>query len=185
MRVIGGRFGGRTLSPVPGLGTRPTADRVRESLFNVLAPRIVDSCVLDLFSGTGALGIEAFSRGAARAVLVEHDAKALRTIGRNLQALDLTSSIQVLSLPVAGALPWLRRHGQRFDLVFMDPPYGRGLVPSTLALLAHQQLLTADGMVAVEHERHEPPPPELGWRTVRQLVFGATCVTLLREEVTV
>ncbi|MFO0568489.1 MAG: 16S rRNA (guanine(966)-N(2))-methyltransferase RsmD [Polyangiaceae bacterium] len=121
MRVTGGRLGGRTLRAPRGDRTRPTTDRVRESLFQILGD-LDGRVVLDLFAGTGALGIEALSRGAARATLVEQDRSALAALRENLEALDLGARARVLALPVERALARVAALGP-YDLVLLDPPW--------------------------------------------------------------
>ena len=123
MRIIAGALKGRVLAPVQGR-TRPTAARVREAIFNILGAAVAEARVLDLFAGTGALGIEALSRGAAAAVFVEDHPEALKGLRRNLETLGLVERSQVLPLPVAAALRKLAARGEPFDLVFLDPPYG-------------------------------------------------------------
>ena len=118
MRIIAGEFRSRRLKTLPGLDTRPTPDRLRESLFNILAPRIEGVTFLDAYAGTGAVGIEALSRGAARAIFIERSKAAAEIIRENLRALNLTNRAEVLQGRVAQYLP--QRHA---DIVFLDPPY--------------------------------------------------------------
>jgi 16S rRNA (guanine966-N2)-methyltransferase len=118
MRIIAGEFRSRRLKTLPGLDTRPTPDRLRESLFNILAPRIEGLTFLDAYAGTGAVGIEALSRGAARAIFIERSKAATEIIRENLRALNLTNRAEVLPGRVAQYLPH-----RRADIVFLDPPY--------------------------------------------------------------
>src|SRR5580658_1546191 len=119
MRVIGGEFRSRVLKSVPGLDTRPTPDRLREALFSILAPRIEGAVFADLYAGTGAVGIEALSRGASRAIFIEESRAAVRVIHDNLASLQLTSRAQVRLTRVRAAVPKLEA-----AIVFLDPPYG-------------------------------------------------------------
>ena len=135
LRIIAGAFKGRILAPVQGR-TRPTAAKVREAIFNILGAAVAEARVLDLFAGTGALGIEALSRGAAAAVFVEDQPEALKGLRRNLETLGLADRSQVLPLPVAAALRQLAARGAPFGLVFLDPPYGGGVAAATLSALA-------------------------------------------------
>lgn len=121
MRVIGGRLRSRKLKPVPGLHTRPTPDRLREALFNVLTPRIEGSVFLDAYAGTGAVGIEALSRGAAKAILIERSTAALAILRDNLRTLDLTEKAVVLRGNAAALLS-----ASPCDIAFLDPPYDEG-----------------------------------------------------------
>lgn len=158
MRVIGGTARGRRLEAVPGRATRPTSDRVRETLFNILGPRVVEARVLDLFAGTGALAIEALSRGAAHAVLVEAARRAAEVARRNLERCGFQDRAELLIQRDRQALPWLARRGDRFDLVFLDPPYQRGLGQAALETLARLGLVPPGGLVVWERARGEEEP---------------------------
>lgn len=161
MRIIAGELKGRILAPVKGR-TRPTAAKVREAIFNILGPAVREATVLDLFAGTGALGIEALSRGAKRVVFVEHHPEALKGLGRNLEALGLRDRGRVLPLAVAAALRALAAQGEQFDLVFLDPPYGAGTAATTLGALAASSLLLPEVRVVAEHSRRETLPEAIG-----------------------
>ena len=154
MRIIGGRLKGRRLARVKGQ-IRPTADRVREAIFNILGPDVNDTQVLDLFAGTGALGIEALSRGARNAVFVENHPSALQVLQRNLAQCGLTEVCRVLPLPASKALTRLAASGERFSLIFLDPPYGYGIPDTLLPVLAQKNLLAPNGRIIVEHSRLE------------------------------
>jgi 16S rRNA (guanine966-N2)-methyltransferase len=147
LRVIAGELGGRRLRVPSGSRTRPTADRVRESLFSILGPPPLHAAALDLYAGSGALGIEALSRGVDRAVFVEQDLLASRILATNLQALQLGHRAQVLSRPVRAALPQVTAHGP-FHWVFADPPYASDELPALLTLLG--PLLSPDGVFVFE-----------------------------------
>lgn len=171
MRVIAGTYRGRRLFAPRGHATRPTADRVREALFSILFD-VSGWRVLDLFCGTGAVGIEALSRGAVHATFVERGKAALDLLRRNLGALGIDENeATVLTLPVDRALAHLSREGQRFDLVFADPPYDEAetLLPPILARVS--ELLSDQGKVVLElRSRHAPPTPgpELSLDDVRR-----------------
>lgn len=154
MRIIGGRLKGRRLTGVKGQ-IRPTADRVREAIFNILGPDVNDSLVLDLFAGTGALGIEALSRGARNAVFVEKHTSALQVLRRNLAQCGLNEVSRVLPFSTEKALPRLAAAGEFFSLIFLDPPYGHGLAAANLLSLAKINLLAPGGQIVVEHSRLE------------------------------
>jgi 16S rRNA (guanine966-N2)-methyltransferase len=160
MRIIAGALRGRVLAPVKGR-TRPTAARVREAIFNILGV-VPEAQVLDLFAGTGALGIEALSRGAGQAVFVEDHPGALKALRRNLETLGLQDCSRVLPLPVAAALRQLAARGERFGLVFLDPPYGGGAAAATLEALAGSSLLLPEVWVVAEHSRRETLPESIG-----------------------
>lgn len=161
MRVTGGLLGGRVLRAPAGTNTRPTADRVRQALFNILGPRCEGAQVLDLYAGSGALGIEALSRGAAHAVFVESDRRACQVLEKNLLELALPARAAVLCQPVPAAFSRLRG---AFELIFADPPYASADLPELLAALGRPgcALLAARALVVVEHgtARRDPVPPE-------------------------
>jgi 16S rRNA (guanine966-N2)-methyltransferase len=155
MRIVGGRFRGRTLAAPGDTRTRPTSDRVREAVFNILAHGIADfeldgARVLDLFAGTGALGLEALSRGAAFCLFVEEDAEARALIRRNVEALGLAGVTKIFRRDATSLGPAERQGG--FTLLFLDPPYGEGLAGRALASAAEGGWVTA-GAVAVIEER--------------------------------
>jgi 16S rRNA (guanine966-N2)-methyltransferase len=144
MRVIGGEFRSRVLKSVPGLDVRPTPDKLRESLFSIIAPQIEGRIFADLFAGSGAVGIEALSRGAARAIFVETNRAAIQAIRANLKALGLEARSSVLQLRATQALP-----GLRADIVFLDPPYPmESEYPKTLDLLGAKP----PELVMVQHD---------------------------------
>ena len=177
MRVTGGELRGRRLR-VPAGGVRPTADRVRESLFMVLAPQLPGARVLDLFAGSGALGIEALSRGAARCVFIEASAGAAAVLGANLEALGLRARSVVGVGPAGRWMAGLARRGEAFDLVLLDPPYRAAGVAFLLGDLVRRRLLAAGGLIAWEHDRRAAePPPEV--EPVGERRYGDTVVTLL------
>jgi len=160
MRVIAGTLRRRTLEAPPGMATRPTSDRLRETLFNVLAPRIQGARFLDLYAGSGAVGIEAASRGAERVVLVERAATALKVLCANLENLGLRGGVRVEALSVAAFLKKVRPEsaGFVFDIVFMDPPYeADNEYALALSLLGGEasRLLSQDAVVIAEHRRRE------------------------------
>ncbi len=174
LRVVGGIYRSRHLHAPPGRDTRPTSDRVREALFSMLGP--VDGCrVLDLFAGSGALGIEALSRGAAGAVFVDEDPRAAAVIGRNLDALSIEASVErrearayLAAAPTAGHPP--------FDLVFVDPPYSsaRSLAGPLGELLP--PVLAANARIVTESDKREPL--ELDLPLVRERVYGDTRIAI-------
>jgi 16S rRNA (guanine966-N2)-methyltransferase len=158
MRIIAGRLRRRTLEAPAGLSTRPTSDRLRETLFNVLAPRIEGARFLDLYAGSGAVGIEALSRGAAHAAFVERAAAALKVLRTNLEMLGLTTGFHVHSGSVASYLKKAPADAAGFGVVFLDPPYDAAEeYATTLGLLggAAHGLLAEGAVVIAEHRRKE------------------------------
>lgn len=182
MRVIAGEKSGHVLRAPRGERSRPTADRVKESIFAILMPVLPGAVVLDLFAGSGGLSIEALSRGAERAVLVEKDPQAITCIRENLNRTALERSAKLMFMSVDRALRLLHRQEEVFDLVLMDPPYDRGYVRSTLKAVGAGALIRSDGMVVIEHSRKEEIPrcmTNFAW--ARQEDYGDTRVTFLRR----
>jgi 16S rRNA (guanine966-N2)-methyltransferase len=174
MRIVAGsRKGARIFAP-KGLATRPTGDRVREAAFNLIGP-VDGAAVLDLFAGSGAMGLEALSRGAASATFVEGDRDACRTISRNLEKLRLTGA-RVVQQDV---VHYLRRERRAYDLILIDPPYE--VVESVLVPLATHvpRLLAADGLVVFETAARTEPELPLTLRTSRR--YGAARLTLFEQ----
>lgn len=164
VRIIAGTAKGRRLEDFTGRGIRPTPDRVREALFSALFSRVgsFDGYrVLDLFAGTGALGLEALSRGAAAAVLVDQGAQSARLLRANIQHCGFSQRAEVITGDVLTWVPRLLSRGP-FDLVFLDPPYGRELVPATLERLTAPGLLGPEALVCAEAERQDPIPDQVG-----------------------
>jgi 16S rRNA (guanine966-N2)-methyltransferase len=180
MRVIAGQLGGRRLKAPRGRVTRPTSDRVREALFAMLAD--VDGAdVLDLFAGTGALGIEALSRGAESAVFVERDASVARVLASNLEVLGIAAATaQVRRADALEALRSARSRKETYDLIFIDPPYDKSHEwgPELSALLP--SLLEPDARVVVESDRRAPLQLEVPLE--RQRRYGDTSITIHRHQ---
>ena len=166
LRIIGGRHRGRRLRFPAGVEIRPTPDRVRETLFNWLQPRIVDARVLDLFAGSGALGLEALSRGAARVSFVEKDRRAAAAIESLAQEWQEGGA----DVTCADALAWLGQAAGAapFDIVFLDPPFDSALLSAAAAALVSGKLLAPDARVYVEHRAQDPLPGlPAGWLNIR------------------
>jgi len=178
LRVIGGSLGGRRLEGPPRTGVRPTTDRVREALFEVLGDLVEGARVLDLYAGTGAIGIEALSRGAASCDFVESDPKAQAVIRENLTRTALLDVSKVYPVPVARALTRLQGP---YDLVVADPPYEYDRAESELAQVITSGLLADDGTLVVEHSQRKPWPQTLGGRAqLASRRYGDTRVTFYR-----
>lgn len=179
MRIISGTARGRKLRQFKGRQIRPTADRVREALFSSLHSRLGSfDClhVLDLYAGTGALSLEALSRGAASAVLVDQGGPSAEIIADNIRACGMQDRARFFKTPVASFLAKLPAYGP-FDLVFLDPPYNQGLVAPTLLGIVDHRLLSDDGIVCVETSRDEEVPCELaGLTLISQRTYGSTNV---------
>lgn len=181
MRIVAGTHRGRPLLGPRGPGLRPTADRVRESLFNLLGQFFDGGEVLDLYAGTGALAFEALSRGASGAVLVDQGTEAAKLIAANARALQLEDAIELLRMPVARALQRLSADGRRFALVFADPPYAVEAVADVVRGVGEGALLAEGGTLVVEHGKRESGPEVLaGLRLMEARRFGDTVVSLYR-----
>jgi len=183
MRIIAGEWRRRPLIAPPGRATRPTADRVRETLFSMLASRLgsfEDLRVADLFAGSGAAGIEALSRGAATAVFVERDAGAARVIAENLRRTGLAGP--AARVERADVVAWLTRARMRADLAIVDPPYrATDLLARTLEALGSGRLLAPGAMVVAKHFWRDRPPDRIGMLAVeRERRFGETALTFYR-----
>ena len=181
MRILAGALKGRRLVTPRGDTTRPTADQVRIALMDTLMPRLDGARVLDLFAGAGGVGLEALSRGAAHATFVERDAQAITALRENVTALDVAALVSVRRGDVLRELPGLLAGGERFDIVFLDPPYDGGLVETTLEMLGGGGLMLPDALVIAQHFTKRAPAPIVGrlgsFRTRR---FGETTLTFYR-----
>lgn len=155
MRIISGNLKGRKLASFKGQYIRPTSDMVREAIFDILIVGWKGKEVLDLFAGTGGLGIETLSRGARRVVFVENHPQALLVLEKNIKALNLTGNCEVVRLRVEEGIKFIKRRVWKFDVAFIDPPYGKGLADSTLRLIAGSNILKENGVVVVEHHNKE------------------------------
>lgn len=171
--MIAGKYRSRKLEAPPGTATRPTSDRLRETLFNVLAPKLGDCVFLDLYAGSGAVGIEALSRDARQVYFVESDRKAARAIRDNLKSLDIEDGTELQEREVIQALRLLDSQAVRCDVVFLDPPYGsHGAYEQVLGFLSQSQMLHAGSIVVAEHDKHFDPGDAVGalqrYRTLKQ-----------------
>ena len=149
MRIIGGALRGRRLVDWEESGIRPVRDFVRSALFNIVPDFVPDAVCLDLYAGTGSLGLEALSRGAKKCLFVDHACKACAIVRQNAEAFDLLDECEVFEGDVVAAIDRFGRRGRRFDLVFIDPPYGLGLVAPTLEALGDGRAFTDDPVVVV------------------------------------
>ena len=156
MRVITGQYKGRRLKTLEGLHVRPTSDRLRETLFNILAPRIVGARFLDLCAGSGAVGIEALSRGAAEVTFIENNRRAAQLISENLQHCRIEDGVRIINRDALSALKYLAEQQLHYDLIYLDPPYDSQLYSPILWLLAKHSLVANEGTVIVEHRRQLP-----------------------------
>lgn len=186
MRIIGGEFKGRKLRALKGRRVRPTSEKVREALFDILGESVRESLVLDLFAGTGALGLEALSRGAAGAVFVESYRPAAGAVRANIEALALRERAEVMVLTYLAALARLNGEGRKFDIIVADPPYrfpeGRKS-RNILSAVGKFDTLLPQGIFVLEHSTNlEPVIPSSGWRQVQHKRYGQTCLSFFVRE---
>lgn len=184
MRVIAGKYRSRRLAAPPGMATRPTSDRLRETLFNVVASRVPDSVWLDLFAGSGAVGIEALSRGARSATFVESSSAAAKIIRKNLQSLEIEEGFEVIEREAATALRMLDAQAVNFDFCFLDPPYRKmSDYEQILGFLSQSRLLGPESLAIAEHDKHFDPGDEFGsLRRRRVLRQGDAVLSFYRRE---
>ncbi len=178
MRIISGDFRGRRLQGPDSAKIRPTSDRVREAVFSMIAPYVAQARVLDLFAGSGALGLEALSRGAAYCCFVDNGAEALRLLRANIDLCGARDRSRLLQATAPSALRLLESQNEYFDLVFLDPPYGKGLVEKVLEILG--PVVGADALVIAE--RHvkdlKEPISTPAWQTDRERRYGDTMISI-------
>ncbi len=178
MRIISGRHRGRRLFVPKGQTIRPTADRVKEAIFNVLGNLVEGARVLDLFAGAGTLGLEALSRGASLAVFADHHRPALEAVKRNLETLGITDQ-QVIKVDLARGLGPIKDL-EPFDLIFIDPPYRQDLAAKTLEHLSRHGPAGPDTLVVIEHSSKEDPAKEqTAWTLEQHRIYGSTTVSFL------
>lgn len=176
MRIISGKYKKRKLFSVHDNRTRPTTDFLKEVIFTKL-DELEGSSVLDLYAGCGSLGFEALSRGAGKAVLVDLSHKANVAMRRNVEMLDCRKSCLVLRKKV---VPYLKSEIDRFDLIFMDPPYEQNLVESSIAMVFSLRKLATDGTLIVQHSKREMPA--LSWNYSFQKQYGDSVISIIRAQ---
>jgi 16S rRNA (guanine966-N2)-methyltransferase len=183
MRVIAGIYKGRKLKTLEGMRLRPTSDRLRETIFNVLAPRIEGANFADVCAGSGAVGIEALSRGAAQVTFIESSRKAAALIGENLRHCEVEESVSVINRDALTALKYLASRDLKFDIVFFDPPYDSEIHSPILWQIAKHSILAENGIVIVEHRRQSLLTPNYDHlRPYREIVQGESVLTFYGDE---
>jgi len=183
MRILGGTAKGRKLVPVKAKGIRPTRDDVKESIFSMIQGHVEAAVVLDLFAGTGNLGLEALSQGAKRAIFVEKKKIPLRALLRNIDLCGFRDRAEVISRDAEMALRLLRRRAEKLDLVFIDPPYGSGYVGKTLRFISTHDMVSDRGIVVIEHSSGEAPSDQWGRFSLRrQKRHGDTIITIFQSS---
>jgi 16S rRNA (guanine(966)-N(2))-methyltransferase RsmD len=173
MRIVGGNAKGRRLK-VSKKGTRPTKGVVREAIFNIISPFVRDSLVLDVFAGSGALGIEALSRGARHCIFIEKKTRVLRD---NIVRLSMNKNTHIIRADFRSGLSHVK--DRQFGIIFLDPPYRKHYVEKTIAIVAKQQLLSEGGVIVAEHAPEESFTVPQDYAIYRTKRYGDTCVTML------
>ncbi|KZZ82968.1 MULTISPECIES: 16S rRNA (guanine(966)-N(2))-methyltransferase RsmD [Bacillaceae] len=182
MRVVSGSLKGRPLKAVPGMSTRPTTDKVKEAIFNMIGPYFDGGLALDLFGGSGGLGIEALSRGTERCIFVDRDAKAIQTIHSNLEACRLQDQSEVYRNDAERALKAIIKRELQFQLVFLDPPYKQQKLKALIEQISDEQLLTEGGFVVAEHGTEVELPGQIGsFELVKFEKYGMAAVSIYRH----
>lgn len=177
MRVISGKYRGRKLSAPAGKGVRPTTDRVKEAIFSVIQFQILGARVLDLFAGSGALGIEALSRGAAQCVFVDNHSAHISIIKKNLERID--GVYEIICADYIAALTRLK--GRRFDLVFLDPPYELDYYKKAMTFILENDIMDEDGMLVLEAGAENLPETDDSFEVIKKKTYGNTTVLFIKE----
>lgn len=181
MRVIAGKYGGRRLKAVPGMKTRPTTDKVKESMFNIMGPYFAGGKSLDLFAGSGGLSIEAVSRGIDHATLIDRQYQAVKTIKENIAVTKEEDCFQVFKGDAFKVMERLALAGKSYDLVFLDPPYKKQQILITIEKLVTLNLLNEDAIIVCETDEDAHLPGELtGFECFKQVNYGITYLTYYR-----
>ncbi len=183
MRVVAGEYGGRRLKAVPGIKTRPTTDKVKEAMFNIIGPYLEGGQVLDLFAGSGGLSIEAVSRGADHATLVDRQYQAIKTIHENLSVTKEEDKFTVLKGDAYKMLNKLAKQEQGFDYVFLDPPYKKQQILELMEQLKKLGLLNTDALIICETDQVADLPEELAdFELIKKADYGITELTFYRYK---
>ena len=182
MRIISGKYGSRKLKTLTGNHTRPTEDRVREAVFSRLGPYFNGGVILDLFAGSGAISLEALSRGFDFAYLVDMSKEAVSVIYSNISDLKVQDQTKVLNTGYRSALTKLKNQDLKFDLIYLDPPYNKGIEKEALDLIAHYDLLKYDGTIVVETDKRTEIDPDKPYILEKTATYGINRISYLRKE---
>jgi len=183
MRVVSGIAKGHKLRSLQGLATRPTTDKVKESLFNIIASIVPGAYVLDLFAGTGSLGIEALSRGSEFAVFVDKNPAAVKVIKENLIHTKLGDHAHVFCADYNRYIHHIYDNERKFDIIFLDPPYCKDFIIPALEGISTKQLLARDGMIVIERDKEDNIPEKvLDLSVIRNKDYGRTVLTFMKQS---
>lgn len=181
MRVVSGDLKGRILKAVPGTSTRPTTDKVKESLFNMIGPYFTGGIGLDLFAGSGGLGIEALSRGLDKVLFVDREPKAIHIVNENLKSCGLEEKAEVYRNDSIRALKAIKKRSLAFDYIFLDPPYKKQQLVRLLEFISKENLVLEDGLIICEHGSDIQLPPNVGrLKQTRNEKYGIIGITLYK-----
>ncbi|RCW50072.1 16S rRNA (guanine(966)-N(2))-methyltransferase RsmD [Paenibacillus prosopidis] len=181
MRVIAGVAKGRTLKAVPGTNTRPTTDKVKEAIFSMIGPYFDGGTALDLFAGTGGLGIEAWSRGIERTVFIDREKISIDIIRQNVQTANMGSAAEIYRNDAERALRALAKREQKFRLVFLDPPYKMTTMDSLMAQLVEYEMLEPEAIIVVEHDAANRYPEQMEhFEQLKAAKYGDTAVSIYK-----
>jgi 16S rRNA (guanine(966)-N(2))-methyltransferase RsmD len=183
MRIIGGEFRGRKIKQPESADIRPTKDRIREAVFNMIAVSVPGAKILDLFSGSGAYGLEALSRGARKAVFVEKGKEGSEVIKENIRVLGVENKAEVVMADAFGFLEGIQGREEAFDLVFADPPFGKNLAKKTLIKVNHYDILNHSGTLIIEHHEDELLPRSEGdFSVLKEKTYGNIIISIYLKK---
>ena len=183
MRVVSGTCKGRPLKAVPGTSTRPTTDKVKEAIFNMIGPYFNGGLGLDLFGGSGGLGIEGLSRGLDKVIFVDKDAKAIQTIKSNVESCDFSSKIEIYRNDALRAIKALTKRDIQFDLIFLDPPYHKQQLKDLIEYIEENRILTRTGFVVAEHATEVDLPQQInGLMRTKFEKYGISAVSIFQYD---
>jgi 16S rRNA (guanine(966)-N(2))-methyltransferase RsmD len=183
MRIIAGEFRGRRIKQPASKKVRPTKDRIREAVFNIIAPAVSGSKVLDLFAGSGAYGLEALSRGAEKAVFIEKETESVDSIKENIELLGVEEDSEVITGDVFRKIKELNESKKEFSLIFSDPPYSVGMAKKTLIKIGHYDILLHSGIIIIEHNIEEGLPEAEGdLSLIKTRTYGKTSISIYQKK---
>lgn len=183
MRIVAGDFGGRRLSAVPGMATRPTTDKVKEALFNIIGPYFKGGISLDLYCGSGGLSIEGVSRGIEHAVLVDRAYPAIKTIKSNIEVTKHPEKFTVLKMDSRKALTVLQKQGKKFDLIYLDPPYAKQQIVKDMNRMVELDLLNDNALIVAETNQEADLSNDIdSFKFIKKQSYGITVLNFYRFE---